>query len=729
MATDKKTPGVEQLLARAERHARKNEIQLAAQAYQEVLARYPRNERAARGLAALRPPPPATATATPAQADLNALIALYNQGRLQEAQARLRTLLARYPGVPLLHNLQGAIAGAAGRFADAAASYRQALALAPEFAEAHCNLGNALLELGRHAEAIESLERALLLRPTMAEAHYNLGVAWQALNGLDRAIAHYGQALQANPGFAKAQYNLGNAYKVRGDLDEAAACFRRVLAIDPNVAEAHYNLGVVLQEQKRLDEAIDCYDRAVARAPQFTNARAALLILLGRTCAWHRFGASLAELTAGLAIAANDKQAVPPFGLLSLATDPGFQRHAAECYSKANFGRIAELDPFPAATWQTPINVGYFSADFHNHATMYLMARLFAVHDRARFRIHAYSFGPDCQDAMRAHLVDNVDVFHDVRKLDDEAVARLARHENIHIAVDLKGFTEHARTGIFARRAAPIQVSYLGYPGTMASPFMDYLVADPVVIPAEERAHYSERIIYLPHSYQVNDDRRPIAATTPTRAECGLPDSGFVFCCFNHNYKISPDAFAIWMRLLARVPGSVLWLLRLNRWAEANLRAEAVRHGIDADRLVFAERVELPEHLARHRLADLFLDTFNYNAHTTASDALWAGLPMVTCMGRSFPSRVGASLLHALDLPELVTADPAAYEALAWALASEPERLQAVRAKLQANLASAPLFDALRFTRTLESAYEAVYRRHVDGLAPADLDAPDAGPA
>jgi protein O-GlcNAc transferase len=368
------------------------------------------------------------------------------------------------------------------------------------------------------------------------------------------------------------------------------------------------------------------------------------------------------------------------------------------------------------------IRLGYFSADFHGHATSYLMAELFEVHDRARFDVTAFSFGPEDDGDVRQRLAASFERFIDVRNETDHAVAALARKLEIDIAVDLKGFTVDGRTGIFARRAAPIQVGYLGFPGSMGADYFDYLVADRVVIPPAERQFFSEKIVYLPDSYQVNDRKRPIAGRTPTRAQAGLPENGFVFCCFNNNHKITPAMFACWMRLLARVEGSVLWLLEDNAVAAANLLREAAARAIDPQRLVFAGRMPLPEHLARHRLADLFLDTLPYNAHTTASDALWAGLPLVTCLGDTFAGRVAASLVNAVRLPELVAATPQAYEHLALELARDPEKLAAIKRKLARHRLTTPLFDTVRFARHIEAAFMAMHERHQAGLPPEHID-------
>jgi predicted O-linked N-acetylglucosamine transferase (SPINDLY family) len=351
------------------------------------------------------------------------------------------------------------------------------------------------------------------------------------------------------------------------------------------------------------------------------------------------------------------------------------------------------------------LRVAYLSADLHRHATTFLMAELFERHDRSRFEIIGVSFGMDDRSEIRKRLVAAFDQFHDVRRRTDEEIARLVHELQSDIAVNLKGYTQDARPNILAHRPAPIQVSFLGYPGTMGASFIDYIIADQVVAPFEHEQFYTEKIIHLPDCYQVNDSKRKISKRTPTRREIGLPERGFVFCCFNNNWKITPEVFDVWMYLLRQVEGSVLWLLRDNASAETNLRNEARARGIDPSRLIFAGRLPMEEHLARHRLADLFLDTLPYNAHTTASDALWTGLPVLTCMGKSFAGRVAGSLLHAVGLPELVTSDLGAYQALALKLVTEPDVLTSMRKKLEENRLTAPLFDTDRFRQNIESAY------------------------
>jgi len=434
-------------------------------------------------------------------------------------------------------------------------------------------------------------------------------------------------------------------------------------------------------------------------------------------CSWEGFEAACERTLAGIDAG---KEAATPFSLLAIDSSPAQQRRCAEMNVRKLF-RESFTPPLTPRRHRR-IRLGYFSSDFHNHATSQLMAGLFELHDRTRFELFAFSFGRQVIDPMRRRVEAAFEHFVDVSKKSDAEVARLARERELDIAVDLKGLTEQARTRIFAYRAAPLQVSYLGYPGTTGAGCIDYLIADRVVAPPAQRMHYSERIAWLPHSYQVNDSRRPIAPQAPSRAQAGLPEHRFVFCCFNSAFKITPDVFDVWMRLLQKADGSVLWLLDHNPTATRNLRAEAQRRGIAPERLVFAPRVVPSAHLARHRLADLFLDTFYCNAHTTAADALWAGLPLLTCPGRTFSSRVGASLLHAVGLPELVAASSEEYESLALALASDAERLGATRQKLARNILTQPLFDTALFARHIEAAYTAMHERALQGLPPEDFE-------
>ena len=395
---------------------------------------------------------------------------------------------------------------------------------------------------------------------------------------------------------------------------------------------------------------------------------------------------------------------------------------AAQICAEQRYPAVQPSGAFPLRPKGGKIRIGYFSADFHNHATTYLTAEMLELHDPSRFELYGFSFGPDRQDDMRKRVSSAFHKFSDVRDKSDRDVARYSRALGIDIAIDLKGYTAGARLGIFAERCAPIQVSYLGYPGTTGAGYMDYIIADRTIIPKDRQGDYTECAVCLPDSYQVNDSKRKISDKSFVRRELGLPESGFVFCCFNGNYKILPATFDIWMRLLKSVEGSVLWLMEDSRVAANNLRREAERRGVDSTRLVFAQRMKLDEHLARHRAADLFLDTLPCNAHTTASDALWAGLPVLTCVGEAFAGRVAASLLQTIGLPELITQTHPEYEALALELARNPEKLSAIRQKLAHNRSASPLFDAGRYTRHIEAAYQAMMDRYQAGLAPESMD-------
>ena len=432
-------------------------------------------------------------------------------------------------------------------------------------------------------------------------------------------------------------------------------------------------------------------------------------------CDWSNLGALIPDLIAKIQQA---KKVTTPFAVLGLIDDSALQRRATETWISDMYPASHALPPLSICRRHERIRIGYYSADFQAHATTHLMAGLFERHDRRRFELLAFSYGPDERDDMRKRLAGAFDQFLEVRTKSDIDIARISRELGIDIAVDLKGFTQDARTGIFSYRAAPIQVSYLGYPGTIGAPYIDYLIADHTLIPPESHQQYSEKIVYLPHSYQVNDRKRPIADKVFARAELGLPPTGFVFCCFNNNYKITPDMFDSWMRILGQVAGSVLWLLEDNSTAANNLRREAQTRDVDAERLIFARRMPMPEHLARHRAADLFIDTLPYNAHTTASDALWVGLPVLTRIGQSFAARVAASLLNAAGLPELIATTQEQYEAKAVELAGTPGQLAELKERLHRNRLTMPLFDTEQFAVHLENAYTQMYERYLSNLSP-----------
>lgn len=646
---------------------------------------------------------------------------LLHLGRHAEALACYDRILAGNPGsVDSLCNRGNALA-ALGRRDEALASYDRAAALQPGSAGVHFNRGNLLIELKRYGEALAGYERALALAPDSVDVLVNRGNTLRQLRRLDDALASYDRALAKAGDRADVLVNRGNTLREMQRLDEALASYDRALAVKPTECAALNSRGNVLRDLQRYDEAIASYERALAIEPGHAELLRNLRYAKMQCCDWGKVGALEAAMVADVEAGTSVEN---PFSFLWLSSDPRLQQLCARSFVRSKF------EPLPRPLWtgeryrHDKIRIAYLSADFHSHATAFLMAGLFEEHDRTRFDFTALSYGPPSQDETRRRLTAAFPRFLDVRGASDADVARTLRDLEIDIAVDLKGHTKENRLGILSHRPAPVQVTYLGHPGTLGAPFIDYVLADRVVIPAEHQAYFDEHVVYLPDTYQVNDSKRPVAEQAATRAELGLPEQAFVFCCFNNNYKITPEFFDVWMRLLRQVDGSVLWLLEDNAYAARNLRREAEARGVAAERLVFAARMELDAHLARHRHADLFLDTLPYNAHTTASDALWAGLPVVTCIGKTFSGRVAASLLHAVGLPELVTQSLADYESLALKLATDRPALGAVKAKLFRNRATAPLFDTKRFARHIEAAYTGMWERHQRGEEPARFSVP-----
>ena len=657
------------------------------------------------------------------------------QGRFDEALARYDRALVLKPDYVAVLNRRGLVLRDMGRFAQALESYDRALAFKPDHAEALGNRGVVLSDLGRHDKALVSFAQALVEAPGFPDVLSNQALTLKSLKRPDAALASVELALQIHPEFAEGWNNRGIILFDLKRMGEAIASHDRALAIRPNYPEAFNNRAAALSSLKRFAEALVDSERAIALRPGFADAlvnRGNALSELNRPdealASYEKAlemdpghlnalsGLANAAMTVGdwvrtRALAGTLKEEVmagtaviQPFVLMGYCDDNALQLRCAQNY-------VRQCGPGPLPPLWTgerydhgKIRVAYLSADFHQHVTAALTAEMFERHDRSRFEVTAMSYGPDDASAMRARLVAAFDRFHDARQQSDSAVAALLRQWEIDIAIDLGGHTSGARPWVMAHRPAPVQAKYMGYPGTSGSGFIDYLIADRTVVPAGQDGFFSEKIAALPDTLWVTDTRRAVAAP-PLRADVGLPQNGFVFCCFNHSWKITPPLFDIWMRLLNRIEGSVLWLLESNSSIQGNLRHEAALRGVDPTRLIFAGRTSSQKHQARQELADLFLDTLPYNAHTTASDALWAGLPLVTTPGHSFPARVAASILAAAGLPELISPDLAAYEALALDLARDPAKLQTIRDRLKAGLSSAPLFDTARFTRNLESAF------------------------
>jgi protein O-GlcNAc transferase len=642
-------------------------------------------------------------------------LALIELGRPDEALASFDGAIAIKPhDLDLWYNRGNALSKL-DRIDAALESYDRVLAVNPEHARALVNRANLLHMSGRADEAVDCYRRALDVVPDDAAAHTNMGNALRELRRLDEALAAHERALAIEPSLVEALVNRGIALKELDRVEEAVASYERALAIEGGNAEALYNKGLALAILDRHEQAHACHEAALRSKPDHRHALGALADAALQTCHWEAMESLRGEIEGGIR---DGRAIITPFTLLGYSDSPDLQLQCSRQYIADRFRHA------PPPLWQgtmkprQKLRIAYLSADFQQHATSFLLAELLELHDRHRFEVIGVSWGKNDGSATRTRLGKAVDRFLDVGALGDLDVARRLRGEEVAIAIDLKGLTGNNRLGIFAHRPAPVQVGYLGYPATVGSTFLDYVLADPVVLRFDQQEHWTERIVHLPHCYQANDRQRPHPSPTETRAALGLPDTGFVFCCLSNNWKITAPVFDIWMRLLRDTPGSVLWLLDDNAGAKRNLAREAQARGVDAQRLVFAARAMPETHLARHRFADLFLDTLPCNAHTTASDALWMGVPVLTCLGQAFAGRVAGSLLHAVGLPELVTHSLEDYEAMARRLVAEPATLQGLETRLEAGRLTAPLFDSARLCRHIEAAYLEMWETHRRGEGP-----------
>jgi len=636
-------------------------------------------------------------------------------GRREDALAAYEQALAIKPDfVSALYN-RGNLLGHLGLHTEALVSYNKALAVDPDNVSVMNNRGNALQELDRHEEALASFEQALAIKPDYIEAINNRGNVLRRFNRRQEALACYDQVLRIRPGFYQAHLNRANTLRDIHRNEEALVSYDKALQIKPDAAEAHYGRAHSLDALNRVEEAIASFERAVEIEPNHRSALGALLNCVQGTCDWAKIARLSQEVEAHVAEA---RSALGPFAFVHYSGSPKAQLRCAQ-----NFFEMLYMDRTAQPMWKgeiydhDKIRLVYASADFHRHNTGYLMAELFEIHDRSRFEVIAASFGKDDGSSMRKRLVKAFDEFHDVKERSDREVAELLRGLQADIVVDLKGYTQDCRPGILTHRPAPIHVNYLGYQGTMGTKYVDYVIGDKVALPFELQPYFTEQIVHLPVSHQVNDSTIEIQHA-PARSEVGLPQDSFVFCCFNNSAKVTPVMFDVWMRILHAVDGSVLWLMGDNALVGGNLRREASARGIDPTRLVFAPFASTEDHLRRHRLADLFLDTLPMNAHTSASRALWAGLPILTCTGDAFAGRISASLLQAAGLPELVTHSLEDYEALAKALAKDPSRLQGYKRHLEDHRRTSPLFDTDRFRRHIEAAYTTMWETYQRGEAP-----------
>jgi predicted O-linked N-acetylglucosamine transferase (SPINDLY family) len=637
---------------------------------------------------------------------------LHRLGRRVEAEALYRQTLGS-----MLDRARSLIRS--GDAAGAMANCDEVIELAPGVVDAWFLRGNALQLLDAHEGAIESYEHALRNAPAFAAALNNKAHSLRMLHRPAEALATLERALLAQPTYGLAFNNRGLALLDLGRASEAVESFDAALAVQPNLAEAVGNRGTALLALKRFPEAAVSFEQLDARAPGFDAVLGNLLFARRHCCDWDDQDALQERIIAAVQ---RGEVADLPLAFLYSSDVPADQLTCAAGFVRSRYPERSTLGAPAGSPDQPRIRVAYLSGDFGEHAVSHLLAGVLERHDRVRFETVGVGWGRRNDGLVRRRLEAAFERFVDATELSDLQLATLLRELEIDIAIDLMGHTHGQRTGVFALRAAPLQVNYLGFPGTTGAPYMDYVIGDSVVIPAGEEDAYSERIVRLPHCCLPTDDGRPMAAEPPTRAAAGLPPAGFVYCAFNGTAKITRDMFRCWLRLLAHVPGSVLWLRAPGAAARENLQREARALGLDPDRLVFADAVaSMASHLARHRLADLFLDTLPYNAHATACDALWAGLPVLTCRGRSFAGRVGTSLLQAVGLGELVAESMQEYEAKALEFAQQPGKLAAIKATLAARRTTHPLFDTDLYTRHLEAAYVSMTLRQRRGLPPAGL--------
>ena len=653
--------------------------------------------------------------------------ALYNLGlvlidlkRPQEAERHFRRLHEIDPGDSEAIFQLALLAADRSQPAEAVPLYRDALKLAPGNPGIWLGLALACSGLpGQREEAVRCLRKCLELDPESAEAHGALGGLLLAEGRLEEAIGHYRAGIRSEPGNAMLHCQLGNAMMSSGRPADAITWYEKTLQLDPGLALAHLNLGSVYGLMRAHDRAIACYKAALRIQPDNAAARGNLLYEKQRICDWSEFEELCARQR--LDSQRETEQEVLPFNLLSIPSTAAEQLQCARHYGTRQARAVArDRERLAFRHERRPpggrLRIGYLSADLREHPVASLVAEMFELHDRSRFETLAYSYGPNDNSPMRRRLERAFDRFANIAPLSHADAAARIHAEGVNILVDLTGYTTFGRPEIASLRPAPVQLSYM-FPGTLGADFYDYILTDRYVTPPGGEAYLSEKPVYMPGSYMANDRKRAVGAT-PSRGELGLPERSFVFCCFNHTYKILPGVFAAWVRLLRAVPDSVLWLLKSNPWAEQNLLREAQRHGVVAGRLVFAPLLPQAQHLGRLRAADLFLDTQPYNAHTTASDALWTGLPVLTCSGDTFASRVAGSLLTAVGLPELVTHSMEAYEERALHLARNPAELAALRDRLARNRDSTPLFDTPAFTRHLEAAYLQMWENHLAGNPP-----------
>ncbi len=647
---------------------------------------------------------------------LSEAIAAYRAGNSSAAHALCSKVVAsERKNIVALH-LLGVLEAQQQNLTAALALFDRALKANPRNADILTDKGRVLSEEGQHSEALRCYKQAISINPKHQLALLNYGCTLLYLEHSKEALGIFDQLLEITPDYALALHNRAIALTDLRCYEEAIASSDRALKIDPNYVEALQSRGIAYEYSRRHGMASVDLKRALELKADLDYLRGNVYWSQLNCCDWESLAANKLQIEQGLRAG---KRVVTPFAFLAISHSLQDQQICAEIFTSDKYPPVQPELSRGRKYQHARTRIAYMSADFRDHPVAYLLAGMFECHDRQRFEITGISYGPDDGSDMRRRLETSFEHFIDANAQNNDQIASLIKDHEIDILIDLTGYTAHSRSGILARKSAPVQVSYLGYSGTMGAKYIDYIIADRSLILDAERKFYTEKVVCLPDSFMGNDSRREISSAVARRSDQGLPEDGFVFCCFNNSYKILPQIFDIWMRLLGRIDHGVLWLSDMNETAKSNLRGEAQKRAVDPARLVFAARTpDNQDHLARLRLADLFLDTLPYNAHATASDALWVGLPVLTCVGASFAGRVAASLLNAIAMPELITKTTEDYEHLAYELATRPQKMAGIKQKLAANRLTTPLFDTGRFTKNIEAAYLVMVERHRAGLAP-----------
>ena len=685
------------------------------------------------------------------QNKINTLLKYFSDKQLNEAEKYGVQLSEEYPEEPFIWKALGIIFKENGKISESINSNKKSLKLNPNDAEVHNNLGFVYQEEKNYDEAKQWYEEAIRLEPNYIAAHHNLGLIYHLKEEYEKAEISYKKTIKIKPDYLPIYNNLGNTLIKQGKIVEAEECYKQAIKFDnknPEVynnlgivlqkldrikeaitaheqaltykkdyAESRYNLGFCLQKLGKFDEALIEYEKSLIIKPDYASVESSMLDLLKHMCDFN-VNDKLIESSSRLGILTRPVQ---PFSSLSWADNAEHHYLRSKNYIKENFKSIPNNFSKKDQNLSKKIRVGFFSADFRDHAVMYLISGLFREYDKKKFEFFLYSFGKD--DSLKWHnlLEDNVDKFTEITNSSFQEISEISQKDNLDIAIDLMGYTKNNRLGIFKNRIAPIQINYLGYPGTIGADYFDYIIADHILIPQDQKKFYSEKIIYMPNSYQPNDNEIIIPELNTSRSDHSLPEDGVVFCCFNQNYKIGINEFNIWMRSLKKINNSVLWLINSNKWAKNNILKQAKLNNINISRIIFADKLPHLHHLERHKHADIFLDTFNYNAHTTASDALWGGLPIITKQGSQFAARVASSLLSALDLNELICKTDDEYEKLIIEYASQPAKLKEIKEKLNRNKNNKPLFNTKQYTRDFELGMQKVKKLYLNGEKPVDI--------